>query len=292
MVANITFNPLLTSNAPGTFNIESTGYIQGTALDNPAARFYHSGGYLASTETLPMWGGVGITELIPGVAGQPNPSLGGAIGRATVIGSAGTAGSLTGFSVFDQNASAINSPQSPVPLVGSYGQVNFYRLGSNARIAVAIDPTLVSLDGSIITSEVSWDFVNQMIVPYYAANAGVGISSMSWANTAGGTVSVATAAAHGLAVGDQFVVTGAVPTAYNGTWTVASSGSTTTLTFLLPAAATPGAVTTLGSIPGGGGLLPARILDVKIGNCMTVNFSATTGYATWNYNGNAAIILI
>jgi len=292
MTATISFNPLLTSNAPGTFNIQSDGYIQGTALDAPAVRYQLSGGYLASTETLPMWGGVGISEAVGGVSGQPLGVLGGAITRATSLSTTGAAGSLTGFSVFDQNYSAINSPQSPVPLIGSYGQVNFYRLGSLARIAVACDPVLVSAQGSIITQEVSWDFVNQMLIPYYAATPADAITAMSWSNTTGGTVAVTTTSAHNLAVGDQFTIQGAVPTAYNGAWTVASVGSSTTLTFLLPASSTPGAVTTLGTIAAGGGQLPCKILDVKVGNCMTVVYNATTGFATWNYNGTAAIIQI
>ena len=39
----------------------------------------------------------------------------------------GTAGSLTGFSVFDQAYGMINSPQSPVQLAATYMQVNFFR---------------------------------------------------------------------------------------------------------------------------------------------------------------------
>ena len=47
VAANITINPSLTSNALGSFNIASTGYIQGTALDNPAVRYQLAGGVLA-----------------------------------------------------------------------------------------------------------------------------------------------------------------------------------------------------------------------------------------------------
>lgn len=38
--ANITFNPVITTNALGSFNVKTDGYIQGFALDNPAARYF------------------------------------------------------------------------------------------------------------------------------------------------------------------------------------------------------------------------------------------------------------
>lgn len=293
MVANVSFNPIQTTNASGTFNIESTGYIQGTALDSPAIRNSLAGGVLASTETLPMWGGVGISENVPspGSLALPNSVLGGPCGRATSL-TPNTAGALTGFSVFDQNHSAINTPQSPVPLVGSGMTFNFYRLGTGARIAVAIDPALVSLEGGIITQLVSWDFNQQRLVPYQAAEPANTITSMSWANTNGGTVSATTAAAHGLVVGDDVTIAGVIPTAYNGDYAVASVGSTTTFTYLLPLASTPGAVTTQGAVAAGGGALSVSVLDIQIGNSMTVVYNTTTGFATWNRTGSTAIIQI
>lgn len=207
MSGNISFNPYVTTNALGSFNIQTTGFIQGTALDQPAIRFALSGGVLASTETLPMWGGIGISENIPGLSGGPLDELGGVISRATSE-TAGTAGQLTGFSVFDQAHSMVNFPQSPVPQSAVGGLVNFYRLGSGARIAVAMDPALVSLEGEVITTQVSWDFTNQRLI------------------------------------------------AYNGS------------------------------------ALPVRVIDVNIGNSMTVTYNSGTGFVTWNRSGSCAIILI
>lgn len=156
-------NPYVQTNAAGMFNIESDGLIVGTAMPDPAARFALSGGWLASTETLPMFGGVGIGENVP----QERPpvtradvALGGSIVRAAAY------AGLTGFSVFDQNYAAVNSPQSPVPVVDKGGMVNFYRFGSGARVALAIDPTLISLEGGLITAQVSWDFTNQRIIAF------------------------------------------------------------------------------------------------------------------------------
>jgi hypothetical protein len=171
MVANIAFNPLQQTNAAGMFTIESDGFVVGTAMPDPAARFALSGGWLATAETLPMFGGVAINESIPQErppVSRTDVALGGIIARATTL--AAGAGSTTGFSVFDQNYAAVNTPQSPVPVVGSGGLVNFYRLGSGARVALAIDPTLISLEGGLITQQVSWDFSGQRIIAF-ATNA-------------------------------------------------------------------------------------------------------------------------
>jgi hypothetical protein len=161
------FNPYVQTNAAGMFNIESDGFIVGTAMPDPAARFALSGGWLAAAETLPMFGGVGISENIPterstspATPTRPDIALGEVIARATA------AANHTGFSVFDQNYAAVNTPTSPVPTVGSGGLVNFYRLGSGIRVALAIDPTLVTLEGGLITQQVSWDYTNQKIIAF------------------------------------------------------------------------------------------------------------------------------
>jgi hypothetical protein len=169
--ANIAFNPYIQTSAAGMFNIESDGFIVGTAMPDPAARFALSGGWLAAAETIPMFGGVAISESIPterstapATPTRPDIALGSVISRATVM--TPGAGTITGFSVFDQNYAAVNTPQSPVPQVGNGGLVNFYRYGSGARVALAIDPTLVTLEGGVNTAQVSWDFVNQRIIAF------------------------------------------------------------------------------------------------------------------------------
>jgi hypothetical protein len=171
MPANIAFNPYIQTSAAGMFNIESDGFIVGTAMPDPATRFALSGGWLAAAETLPMYGGVAINESVPterstapATPTRPDIALGGVIARATTL--AAGAGSVTGFSVFDQNYAAVNTPQSPVPSVGNGGLVNFYRMGSGARVALAIDPALVTLEGGLITQQVSWDFSLQRIIAF------------------------------------------------------------------------------------------------------------------------------
>lgn len=292
MSANITINPSLTSVAAGTFNTSSVGLVQGTAYPDPSTRFALAGGVLASTETVPMWGGVGIYEQVPGAGTfgtRPMVSLGSIVGRGTAA--TGNTG-LSGFSVFDQAYGMINSPQSPVPLIGSYGQVMYYRLGSRARIAVACDPALVDLQGETVTSQVSWDYVNQLLIPYVGT---LTISSGTYNNTTG-LVTLTMSAPVTFSAGDAIIVSGLTGTAINGqngTYT-ALSASGTTVTYL--AAAALGATTiTGGSVTLGSGAstaLAVDVLDVQTSNCQTVVYNATTGFATWNYNSSAAVILI
>jgi Baseplate J-like protein len=56
----------------------------------------------------------------------------------------------------------------------------------------------------------------------------VNFTALSWVSTAGGEINGTTASAHGITVGSTFVISGAIPTGYNGTYVAISgtSGST------------------------------------------------------------------
>lgn len=293
-MSTISFNPQLSTNAAGTFGVQWDGLIQGTAFPDPATRYALSSGFLASSETLPMWGGVGISEDVPAITGAvPDASLGGSIIRATSEPGTG-AGALTGFSVFDQGYGAVNTPQSPVPLVGSYGQVMFYRLGSGARIAVAADPALSSLGGNVITQAVEWDFINQRLIP---STGTLTISSGTYNNTTG-VITLTMSAPITFGVGDAITLSSLTGTgAYaslNGTYTTAAgtTGSTVVLngTAGVGASTITGGSAVLGS--GSSSALPIKVLRFYSSNCMTVSYDSLTGFATWNRNGAAAVILI
>jgi hypothetical protein len=133
----IAINPVLTSNAAGTFKISLDGMMQGMAMDDPAIRYQLTGGQLAATETLPMFGGVPIAEFLPPTGSLWDPALQNSIQRATA------AIPPSGISVFNQNHAMISSVSSPVPQADSGMLVNFYRLGSRARIPMAMDPALL-----------------------------------------------------------------------------------------------------------------------------------------------------
>lgn len=297
MGSNITINPSLTSNALGSFNIDTTGYIQGTALDSPNARYNLAGGVLKTSEAYPMWGGVAVFEQVATLAAYNSPSLGNVVGRATTV-TATSATGLAGFSVFDQDYAAINSPQSPVPLVGGGNSVHFYRLGSGARIAVACDPSLSSLEGGAIAQALYWDPTAQMLLP--TADSNDSVTSLTWSSTNGGQVAVVMASSSSYALGDTISFSGVTNTGTGGTAAINTAQVINTFTdsqhftFLLPGTSTlwgtlGGTIvtTTLLTMTG-----LIKVLDVNVGNSMTVVYNQLSGFATWNRSGSTAIILI
>ena len=288
---NATFNPFVqTVGNSGLFNIKSTGFRQGTAYPDPSSMFRLRAGLLSESETLPMWGGVGVYAFVPGGPGNPNYSLGPIVGRATAL--TGTY-KLAGFSVFDQAYGMVTSPQSPVPTAGSLQQVNYYPLGCLQRLIVACDPTLADLRGANTSPQVSWDFTNQLLVPYIGT---LTISSGTYNNTTG-VVTLVMSASVGFDAGDSIVISSLTGTgAYaslNGTFT-ALTASGTSVTY--NAGAGLGASTiTGGSLTVGGSAdaaLPVEVLDIETTNCEVVSYSTATGFATWNYNGAATVIQV
>jgi hypothetical protein len=292
MVASLNYNPYLTTSAQGMFSVSTIGLKQGTAYPDPAIRNQLRGGFLDSNETLPMWGGVGVYEMIPGVAGQPHTSFGPKVGRATAL-----TGSkpLLAFSVFDQNYSMVTTPGNQVPIAVSGQQVNMYSLGSRARIAVACDPLLIGLAGSPLNSQVSWDFVNQLLVPFISA--AMTITSGTY-NSTTGVITLTMSAAIGFSPGAAVVISALTGTgafaSLNGTWTSIAPTSGTTVTLQGPvgagAATITGGAATLGS--GTSSALPVQVLNVQTANCITVTWDPINLVANWNFNGACAVIQI
>lgn len=303
MVATLNVNPLPTTVAAGTFGISTSGYIQGTALNDPSVRFALAGGILGPNETLPMWGGVGIAETTRPVLASgtfPLPQLGGYITRATQL-ALNNAGTLTGFSVFDQDHSMINTPQSPVPVALNGMMVNFYRLGSGARIAVGIDPAYAAgLLGGTITQSSSWDFNDQILTTFDTSTPTYSVTSQTWSSTNGGQVAVVMGVASPVTgIGSIINVSGTTNTGTGALSTINTQHTVNTFTdnqhftYLLP-----GTSTLYGTFAGtqllnyGTGLLNVKILEIELGNSMTPVYNPVTGNVTWNYSGNTAIILI
>lgn len=293
MTAQPGFNPSATTNAAGSFNTSSIGLVQGTYYEDPVTRYALASGFLLNAETLPMWGGVAVYGDVPvGASGgtAPMTSQGLGLGRAT-----GISGSkqILGFSVFNQAYGMYNTPQSPVPLAGSYNQVMYLPLGCEGRLVVACDPGLTSLRGGNVLANVSWDWVNQLLIPYTGT---LTISSGTYNNTTG-VVSLTMSAAVTFDAGDSIVVS-----SLTGTGAYASLDGTFTSTVVsgtnvqynagagLGAATITGGSLTLGS--GASVALAVKVLDVQSTNCMTVQYNAATANATWNRNGACAVIQI
>jgi len=297
MSNSVSLQPMLTSNAAGGFSAQSEGYVQGVALDDPAIRNALSMGPLLSTETLPMWGGVALAEYL--AAGQGN-SLGNSIARATLV------ANITGFSVFNQASAWINTPQSNVPTAGAGQSIPFYRLGSGARIAVACEPTLGSLNAGLITQQVSWDFNNQRLQAYNASTATVSLTSItaSYSATTGlwTFVVVAAAASDVVGMGDAINVSGVSST--GGTAVLGTLNTNQIVTaftdnqhFSFQIAAGSGAYGA-GALAGtlilnqGIGALNVKVLSVDVGNSKIVSYDAVNNLANWNNSGSTAVILI
>jgi hypothetical protein len=285
--------PMQTTAATGMFNGPSSkGYIVGQAQPDPATRYALRGGIVDMGETLPMYGGCGVFANVPVRSlSVPLPS----IGRATSI--AGGAKNLIGFAVSDQSYNLVIDPGNQVPAAGSSQTIGWYPLGCRARLAVACDPSLIALAGSLLNQPVSWDFTNQELIPFTAAHAAAAISNAVWNNTAGGQVvfTVGTDLSATVTPGTAISVTGVINTgglnasAFNGTWDVVSSTGTT-ITVMAPAAASIGTYTSGGNVAAGGGALPVTVLDILPTGNMVPVYSAVTGNLSWNYSGAAALI--
>ncbi len=283
MVATIPFNPNVTTTAAGAFDVQSKGLVQGTAYPDPAIIYKRASGTLAQSETIPMWGGVGIYTDIGGASGDPADELGTIVGRAT----SGT--NLVGFSVFDGAYGMINTPSSPVPLAASGMQVQYYRLGSGARVALQADASLVSLQGGLTTQQVAWDFTNQKLIPY----TGSLTASSGTYNSTSGLVTLTFATATGINPGDTITVSGATGTGsyadIDGTFQAGSGTTGTTVTYTIATGLT---MTITAATVTTGSALNVQVLDIISSNCMTVNYSSADNSASWNFNGACAVVLI
>lgn len=300
MVAVTPFNYMPTINAAGSFTTQTDGVVQGTMMDDPAARWALRSGVVDVNETLVMWGGVGIYEHIPNLAaGNPDEHLGSIIGRATTVDQTNAKG-LVGFCMFNQAHNMVVTPQSPVPLSGSGMTAHYVRLGTGARICVAADPSLAAIEGGSVGQQVSWDFNAQVLQPYNAADDSITITSATWASTNGGQITVVAAAATNVgAVGDAVTIAGATNSGTGGAAAVNRtfyvSAFTDNQNFILAAPAAAGVIGTIAGSPvvdESIGALTCRVDRILPTGNMTVVWDSVNSRVTWNYNGCAAIITI
>ena len=286
MVASVSFNPAATGNILGSFQAASRGFIQGTLNDDPVAINLLRGGPLAQTDTIPMWGGVAVGTNIPAVGSE---QLGPTVFRAL------TNAQITGFSVFNQMPNALVLPNGGIPLAYSGQKISYLNIGSTARIPLQIDPALVNQDGSLTTTQFSWDFTNQRITLYSPAYNQQTPSAYTSYTSATGALVLAFTTATGLVVGEYATLAGftGANAALNGTWAVtASSGGGTSVTFAAPAGL--GALTlSAGYLVAGGGALPIRQVELIFATgCKTVSYTSSTGAISWNESGAIAVCLI
>lgn len=153
MSAQISLNPMATTNALGLFSTNSNGFTQGDAQDDPAVKFQLAGGVLSTEATSPIWGGVPIQEFVP---------ADGSVLGSTVLQAADDA-EPQGICVFNQAFAGITTPSSTAPLYSPGMSVNYYRFGSGARIPLALDPTSVTLEGELVSTTVYYDYAENWL---------------------------------------------------------------------------------------------------------------------------------
>jgi len=145
----ISFDPQLTTSSSNNFQVSTEGYVQGTTFDDTSSRMWLASGVVASSVTQPVWGGLLVTEDVATVDKNQ-------LGNSLVLASA--AGNVTGMTVFDQASNMIIVPGNSVQTAMSGMTVNYYRFGTNARIAVQVLSSLVaSLEGGAINQTLYWD---------------------------------------------------------------------------------------------------------------------------------------
>lgn len=281
-MSGILLNPIQTTNAPGSFVLQSHGVIQGAAFLQPNTRYALTQGTIGGT--VPLYGGFGISEMIPAASNVGQTGL-------RLLTPATSIATLTGFTGSDQSSALINTPQSQVP-IGTAGQsISFFRLGSQVELAVNCSPTLVDLDGGLINQQVSWDFNAQQLIPFVAAYAAATPTAYAY-TSATGILALTFAAAPGPVATDVVNLTGftGANVALNGSFMVVSTASAGAV---LNLQATPGLgvlTPTLGTLVAGGGALPVKVSSIYSANSLTVVQSG--GFYNYNQAGTAAIIVL
>ncbi len=165
MTASVNFNPIQTTNFPGTFFVQTDGFVQGVMEDDPVARFALRSGVVSTAATVPMWGGIAIAESLAGgttgVVDQVN----------SILAAASSVNGVTGFTVFNQASAMVITNSSNVPLAGSSMAVNFFRFGSGARVSVNTPAAVASeLAGGSISPTLYWDPVAYQVTTVSTSN--------------------------------------------------------------------------------------------------------------------------
>jgi len=284
----ISISPNQTTSPSNSFLLQTTGFVQGSYYDDPSSKNWLAAGFIASSVTQAVWGGMAITENIPGISANQT-------GENLVLASAPA--NITGFTVFNQASNGLITPGNTVPQYGSGMSISYFRLTSNARIAVQCSNALANaLTGGATNQQVSWDFTDQILVPYTAGYSG-SISGAVWASTNGGqtTFTVGTNPTTNVPVGEYVQISGVVNTggsstgAFNGSFLVVSTSSTT-IVVAQPASGSPGTYASGGTAAVVGGALPVKVLGFDT-NSKIVSYNSITGALSWT-TGPAAIIQI
>lgn len=173
-MSGVNINMMPTTNAGGGFFATSDGYIGGfISHPDPTARAKMRVGTIAPAAAPYLPGASGL--FYGGIAVQATTRLTDASLADPILNRAQGLASLTGFSVFDKSAAGVQTPQSPCPLYGAGQALAFFDIGSGAVIALPIsNANAAALLGAQDNTQLSWDFTNDVVIPYTAAGANAG----------------------------------------------------------------------------------------------------------------------
>lgn len=158
MSGTISYNPYATTFPTDNFDTQSQGGYQGLTFDDETALMWLREGPLASTETLPMWGGVPINRFVNNSAGGA-AGMGGAVARAT------STATCVGWSTYVQMAHMVVTPGNNAPMIGVNGSVGYFLNGSKARLWVQVDSALMNAANGASVSGLTlyWDTTNYRV---------------------------------------------------------------------------------------------------------------------------------
>lgn len=147
-------NPYASGNFAGTFVANSKGFVQGGYAADSIAKTKLIAVRGASTETLPFWGGLAVSEKLAAVNGGLNT-----VARATAY------ANVTGFTVNAANYTSLVTTENTVPVAPVGTDLTILRLGSKVRIYLPIDPAL-DLTTLQVGTAVSFDFTAGKIIAF------------------------------------------------------------------------------------------------------------------------------
>jgi hypothetical protein len=147
-------NPYSSGNFAGTFVSNAKGFVQGGYAADSIAKTKLVAVRGASTETLPFWGGLAVTETLAAVNGGLNT-----VARATAY------ADVTGFTVNAANYTSLVTTDNTVPVSPVSTDLTIFRLGEKVRIYLPIDPAL-DLTTLQVGTSVSFNFTTGQIVAF------------------------------------------------------------------------------------------------------------------------------
>jgi hypothetical protein len=157
----ITLNPNATTNISSGFLLQTEGYVQGFAQDDPAMRYQWEGAQVGGSTVL--WGGLAVQVNLQGVDSN---MLGPVIIPST------SAATINAITIFNQSMNGIITPSSNVPQYAVGSSLNIVRFGSLARVCVAVESTAIlnGLADAEANVALYWDTTNLCITTTSGGN--------------------------------------------------------------------------------------------------------------------------